>query len=249
MQRELWIRLALGAVVFGGLIAATAAYFAPYADAELLGWLEPHAIVAPAPAKLGKGRMFDDYFAVEDLGHGTFAIGEPRYYQQNYSYLILGDERAVLFDSGSGTRDISRLVAGAWIARGIGQPILAHSVHAGTYAELGGALRRGQRLAVHRGFYLPNDTVRIFTWREPGCLSGDGISIARYPAAGDGSLDRALLPEKRRRGCTMVGNARFAGFIADADAGPHGRRPCQRILPARFSGQCRNDLGDRFFLE
>jgi len=26
--------------------------------------------------------MFDDYFAIEDLGHGTFAIGEPRYYQR-----------------------------------------------------------------------------------------------------------------------------------------------------------------------
>jgi hydroxyacylglutathione hydrolase len=53
----------------------------------------------------------DDYFAVEDLGDGTFAIGEPRYYQQNYSYLIVGQTRAVFFDSGSGTRDISRVVA------------------------------------------------------------------------------------------------------------------------------------------
>ena len=27
----------------------------------------------------------DDYFTVQALGPGTFAIGEPRYYQQNYS--------------------------------------------------------------------------------------------------------------------------------------------------------------------
>ncbi|GAC1503872.1 MAG: hypothetical protein NVS1B6_11530 [Steroidobacteraceae bacterium] len=27
-------------------------------------------------------------------------IGEPRYHQQNYSYLIVGQQRAVLFDAG-----------------------------------------------------------------------------------------------------------------------------------------------------
>ena len=40
---------------------------------------------------------------MEDLGDGTFAIGEPRYCQQNYSYLIVGQTRAILFDSGAGT--------------------------------------------------------------------------------------------------------------------------------------------------
>jgi hydroxyacylglutathione hydrolase len=93
-----------------GVVAA--ALFAPYIDGELTVWLEPHAIVDSAPAHLAKGRMVDDYFAVEDLGEGTVAIGEPRYYQQNYSYLIAGQTRAVLFDSGSGTRDISGVVAG-----------------------------------------------------------------------------------------------------------------------------------------
>ena len=85
---------------------ALAAWYAPYIDGELAAWLEPHTIVDPAPVKIAKGEMVDDYFAVQDLGERTFAIGEPRYYQQNYSYLIVGTTRAVLFDSGTGTSDI-----------------------------------------------------------------------------------------------------------------------------------------------
>jgi hydroxyacylglutathione hydrolase len=55
-------------------------------------------------------RWFDDYYAVADLGGNTFAIGEPRYGQCNFSYLIIGTERALLFDTGPGVRNIAPIV-------------------------------------------------------------------------------------------------------------------------------------------
>ncbi len=104
-------RIALAAAGVLLVCVALAAWFAPYVRFELAPWLSHYDIIDPAAANIAKGRMVDDYFAVEDLGNGVFAIGEPRYYQQNYAYLIVGTKRALLFDSSSGTRDVSPVVA------------------------------------------------------------------------------------------------------------------------------------------
>jgi len=55
-------------------------------------------------------RWFDDYYVVADMGQGAFAIGEPLYGQCNFSYLLVGTKRALLFDTGPGVRDISPVV-------------------------------------------------------------------------------------------------------------------------------------------
>lgn len=91
--------------------------------AALTGYLAPYVYVeyeflrhGPEPAIIAKpsgpvaGRWVDDYFLVEEIDPTTIAIGEPRYYQGNYSYLIVGSERAVLFDAGTGTRNIVPVV-------------------------------------------------------------------------------------------------------------------------------------------
>ncbi|MEM1433517.1 MAG: MBL fold metallo-hydrolase [Pseudomonadota bacterium] len=59
-----------------------------------------------ATAESAGSRWHDDYFLIEPIDERTIAIGEPRYPQQNFSYLILGRARAVLFDAGPGLRDI-----------------------------------------------------------------------------------------------------------------------------------------------
>lgn len=53
---------------------------------------------------------FDDYYTVQAIDEKTFAIGEPRYFQKNFNYLIVGESRAIVFDAGTGQRDIQSVV-------------------------------------------------------------------------------------------------------------------------------------------
>lgn len=50
-------------------------------------------------------------FVVHKLNDFLYAIGEPNYYQKNYSYLVVGSEKALMFDSGANQKeDITTVV-------------------------------------------------------------------------------------------------------------------------------------------
>ncbi|MNQ33969.1 putative metallo-hydrolase [compost metagenome] len=50
-------------------------------------------------------------FVLHKISNHLYAIGEPNYYQKNYSYLLVGSDRALMFDAGANQKDdITKLV-------------------------------------------------------------------------------------------------------------------------------------------
>lgn len=53
-----------------------------------------------------------DWYVLRDVAPGVTAIGEPRYHQQNWSYLVCGNAAALLFDTGSYYGTLPPVIAG-----------------------------------------------------------------------------------------------------------------------------------------
>lgn len=80
-------------------------------------------------------RWFDAYYVIADLGAGAYAIGEPHYAQCNFSYLIVGSQRALLFDSGPGLHDIRPVVASLTALPVLAIPSHLHFDHVGNLSR------------------------------------------------------------------------------------------------------------------
>ena len=52
----------------------------------------------------------DDWYAVEKIDCGTYILAEPNSDEYNVNYLIVGTERAVLYDTGPGQSELAYLV-------------------------------------------------------------------------------------------------------------------------------------------
>lgn len=71
------------------------------ATAELRGGIDSPVRRPPAPA---------DWFHVFPIDERTYALSEPKYWQENVSYLLIGTDRALLFDTGPGIYGIRAAV-------------------------------------------------------------------------------------------------------------------------------------------
>ena len=66
----------------------------------------PDVLPRAGNQRLEKLASVSPWFEVYKVSGGTFALLEPSHYEEVISYLILGNERAILFDTGMGVGNI-----------------------------------------------------------------------------------------------------------------------------------------------
>jgi len=66
----------------------------------------------PAYSKLERVKTPDQWFEVYKIRPGVFAIYEPHQFEEVISYLIVGSQKAILFDTGMGISNIKAVVEG-----------------------------------------------------------------------------------------------------------------------------------------
>jgi len=76
-----------------------------------------------------------EWFHVYSLDQHTYAISEPKYWQENVSYLLIGTRRALLFDTGPGIYSIKGVVSGLTSLPVIAIPSHLHFDHVGDLEE------------------------------------------------------------------------------------------------------------------
>lgn len=70
----------------------------------ILSW--PEVLPRPGNQRLARVENLSPWFEIYRVNDATFAILEPHHCEEVISYLISGDEQAVLFDTGMGIADI-----------------------------------------------------------------------------------------------------------------------------------------------
>lgn len=77
------------------------------AQTSIPDWCRP--LPRPEYKKLERVAVGDPWYEVYKPSAGVFAIYEPHQSEETISYLIIGDKRAVLFDTGMGISDLKKV--------------------------------------------------------------------------------------------------------------------------------------------
>ena len=118
MGRRKWILWVIAADILLTVLAAGTPYIFTelFMAATRFGWtitpqpVDPNAFNA-RPGKAA-GEVIDGFWLVEQIAPDTWAIGEPADDPDNYEYLLVGKNRALLIDAGATSdHDIHRAIA------------------------------------------------------------------------------------------------------------------------------------------
>ncbi|MGB8063792.1 MAG: MBL fold metallo-hydrolase [Candidatus Sulfotelmatobacter sp.] len=102
------------AKVVSGLVLVLVASILPLtselsAQTSIPDWCRP--LPRPEYKALERVPISDPWYEVYKPAAGVFAIYEPHQSEETISYLILGDKRAMLFDTGMGISDLKKVIA------------------------------------------------------------------------------------------------------------------------------------------
>ncbi|HEY4979588.1 MAG TPA: MBL fold metallo-hydrolase [Candidatus Acidoferrum sp.] len=89
--------------------ALSSSLFAAPQQTEKPAWCKP--LPRPEYKSLARIPVTDPWFEVYKVARDTYAIYESHQSEETISYLILGEKRALLFDTGMGISDIKKLTA------------------------------------------------------------------------------------------------------------------------------------------
>ncbi len=197
---------------------------------------------------------FDDWFAVCEVAPGVHAIGEPRFHQINWNYLITGTTQALLFDTGPGVRDISVVVRGLTTLPVTAMPSHMHFDHTGNLDrfediaiadlpllrafEKNGMLQEPGNLYLGHYEGMKWTPVRVSKWWKPGHrieLGGRSLEIIATPGH---SPDHVALWDEGH-GILLAADLLYLGALYAQVPGSNladYARSCEALLPKLRDG-------------
>ncbi len=187
MRRLMSVRWLAGSAAILAALAMMVAWRMPEVAAWRWALRAGRPVMADFEPQLGPAlRWVDDYYVVAELSEGAWAIGEPRYGQCNFSYLIVGTERALLFDTGPGVRDIRPVVRSLTALPVLALPSHLHFDHVGNLARFAQVALPDLPLLRAQA---RNGRIRLGRYQHLGFVEGSEppeFAVTRWIAPGEG---------------------------------------------------------------